>query len=148
MFGLRPHANEELRRLSFRRSDLLCMSSRRSTALGTALINGLAKASPVEAGRYRLISTPECIGYYKVETAKGAFRVGEDEPTPRVGAGLHRRREAKRVRSCAGRLCSALAPLPCDPNSGCGQDQRAAKHRAPRHRSEARHSGQCSAAPS
>jgi len=50
MFGLRPHANEELRRLSFRRSDLLCMSSRRSTALGTALINGLAKASPVEAG--------------------------------------------------------------------------------------------------
>jgi len=28
-----------------------------------------------------------CIGY-KVETAKGAFRVREDEPTPRVGAGL------------------------------------------------------------
>jgi hypothetical protein len=30
-----------------------------------------------------------CIGY-KVETAGGAFRVREDEPTPRVGAGLHR----------------------------------------------------------
>jgi hypothetical protein len=30
-----------------------------------------------------------CIGY-KVETAGGAFRVHEDEPTPRVGAGLHR----------------------------------------------------------
>jgi hypothetical protein len=29
-----------------------------------------------------------CIGY-KVETADGAFRVREDEPTPRVGAGLH-----------------------------------------------------------
>ena len=55
------------------------------------------------------------------------------------------RREAKRVRGCAGRLCSPLAPLPCDPNSGCGQDQRAAKHRASRHRSGARHSGQCSA---
>ena len=25
---------------------------------------------------------------YKVETAGGAFRVREDEPTPRVGAGL------------------------------------------------------------
>ena len=31
-----------------------------------------------------------CIGYYKVETAEGAFRVREDEPTPRVGAGLRR----------------------------------------------------------
>jgi hypothetical protein len=31
-----------------------------------------------------------CIGYYKVETAKGTFRVREDEPTPRVGAGLRR----------------------------------------------------------
>ena len=31
-----------------------------------------------------------CIGY-KVETAGGALRVREDEPTPRVGAGLHRR---------------------------------------------------------
>ena len=31
-----------------------------------------------------------CIAYYKVETAEGAFRVREDEPTPRVGAGLHR----------------------------------------------------------
>jgi hypothetical protein len=30
-----------------------------------------------------------CIGY-KVETAGGAFRVREDEPTPRVGTGLHR----------------------------------------------------------
>jgi hypothetical protein len=30
-----------------------------------------------------------CIGY-KVETAEGAFRVREDEPDPRVGAGLHR----------------------------------------------------------
>ena len=30
-----------------------------------------------------------CIGY-KVETAKGVFRVREDEPTPRIGAGLHR----------------------------------------------------------
>jgi glycine/D-amino acid oxidase-like deaminating enzyme len=30
-----------------------------------------------------------CIGY-KVETAGGAFKVREDEPTPRVGAGLHR----------------------------------------------------------
>jgi hypothetical protein len=30
-----------------------------------------------------------CIGY-KVETAGGAFRAREDEPTPRVGAGLHR----------------------------------------------------------
>ena len=30
-----------------------------------------------------------CIGY-KVETAEGAFRVREDEPAPRVGAGLHR----------------------------------------------------------
>ena len=29
-----------------------------------------------------------CIGY-KVETAEGAFRVREDEPAPRVGAGLH-----------------------------------------------------------
>ena len=29
-----------------------------------------------------------CIGYYKVETAEGAFRVREDEPTPRVRAGL------------------------------------------------------------
>jgi len=27
---------------------------------------------------------------YRVETAEGAFRVREDEPTPRVGAGLHR----------------------------------------------------------
>ena len=31
-----------------------------------------------------------CIGYYKVETAERAFRVREDEPAPRVGAGLHR----------------------------------------------------------
>ena len=31
-----------------------------------------------------------CIGYYKVETAKGTFRVREDEPAPRVGTGLHR----------------------------------------------------------
>jgi hypothetical protein len=30
-----------------------------------------------------------CIGY-KVESAEGAFRVREDEPAPRVGAGLHR----------------------------------------------------------
>jgi hypothetical protein len=30
-----------------------------------------------------------CIGY-KVETAKGALGVREDEPEPRVGAGLHR----------------------------------------------------------
>ena len=30
-----------------------------------------------------------CIGY-RVETAGGAFRVREDEPAPRVGAGLHR----------------------------------------------------------
>ena len=30
-----------------------------------------------------------CIGY-KVEIAEGAFRMREDEPTPRVGAGLHR----------------------------------------------------------
>jgi hypothetical protein len=30
-----------------------------------------------------------CIGY-KIETAERAFRVCEDEPTPRVGAGLHR----------------------------------------------------------
>ena len=30
-----------------------------------------------------------CIGY-KVETAGGALRVREDEPTPRVEAGLHR----------------------------------------------------------
>jgi hypothetical protein len=30
-----------------------------------------------------------CIGY-KVETAEGVFRVREDEPMPRVGAGLHR----------------------------------------------------------
>src|SRR5882724_6112178 len=29
-----------------------------------------------------------CIGY-KVGTAEGALRVCEDEPTPRVGAGLH-----------------------------------------------------------
>jgi hypothetical protein len=29
-----------------------------------------------------------CIGY-KVETPEGAFRVREDEPTRRVGAGLH-----------------------------------------------------------
>ena len=29
-----------------------------------------------------------CIGY-KVETAEGALRVREDEPGPRVGAGLH-----------------------------------------------------------
>jgi hypothetical protein len=29
-----------------------------------------------------------CIGY-KVETPEGAFRVREDEPAPRVGAGLH-----------------------------------------------------------
>ena len=64
------------------------------------------------------------------------------------GLGCTGRREAKRIRGCAGRLCSSLAPLPRDPNSGCGLDQRAAKHRAPRHRSEARHSGQCSAAPS
>ena len=31
-----------------------------------------------------------CIGYYKVETPEGAFRMREDEPAPRVGAGLHR----------------------------------------------------------
>ena len=31
-----------------------------------------------------------CIGYYKVQTAEGAFRVREDEPAPRVGARLHR----------------------------------------------------------
>src|SRR5437773_10315387 len=30
-----------------------------------------------------------CIGY-KVEAAGGALRVREDEPAPRVGAGLHR----------------------------------------------------------
>ena len=30
-----------------------------------------------------------CIGY-KVESADGAFRVREDEPMPRIGAGLHR----------------------------------------------------------
>jgi hypothetical protein len=27
---------------------------------------------------------------YRVETAEGAFRMREDEPAPRVGAGLHR----------------------------------------------------------
>jgi hypothetical protein len=36
-------------------------------------------------------------------------------------------REAKRVRGCVGRLWSPIAPLPCDPNSGCGPEQRAAK---------------------
>ena len=30
-----------------------------------------------------------CAGY-TVETAEGVFRVRDDEPTPRVGAGLHR----------------------------------------------------------
>src|ERR1700751_2314676 len=30
-----------------------------------------------------------CAGY-KVETTEGVFRVRDDEPTPRVGAGLHR----------------------------------------------------------
>ncbi len=30
-----------------------------------------------------------CAGY-KVETAEGVFRVRDDEPTPRTGAGLHR----------------------------------------------------------
>jgi hypothetical protein len=30
-----------------------------------------------------------CAGY-KVETAEGVFRVRDDEPAPRVGAGLHR----------------------------------------------------------
>jgi hypothetical protein len=30
-----------------------------------------------------------CAGY-KVETAEGVFRVRDDEPTPRIGAGLHR----------------------------------------------------------
>ena len=30
-----------------------------------------------------------CAGY-KVETAKGVFRVRDDEPTPRVGATMHR----------------------------------------------------------
>jgi hypothetical protein len=29
-----------------------------------------------------------CIGYYKVETAEGAFRMRNDEPTPGVRAGL------------------------------------------------------------
>ena len=30
-----------------------------------------------------------CAGY-KVETAEGVFRVRNDEPAPRIGAGLHR----------------------------------------------------------
>jgi hypothetical protein len=30
-----------------------------------------------------------CAGY-KVETAEGVFRVRDDEPAPRIGAGLHR----------------------------------------------------------
>ena len=30
-----------------------------------------------------------CVGS-KVEAAGGVFQVGEDEPAPRVGAGLHR----------------------------------------------------------
>jgi hypothetical protein len=30
-----------------------------------------------------------CVGA-KVETAEGVFRVRDDEPAPRVGAGLHR----------------------------------------------------------
>jgi hypothetical protein len=30
-----------------------------------------------------------CAGY-KVETAEGVFRIRADEPTPRIGAGLHR----------------------------------------------------------
>jgi hypothetical protein len=30
-----------------------------------------------------------CAGY-KIETAEGVFRVRDDEPTPRIGAGLHR----------------------------------------------------------
>jgi hypothetical protein len=30
-----------------------------------------------------------CVGS-KVETAGGVFQVREDEPTPRIGAGLHR----------------------------------------------------------
>ncbi|HWX31647.1 MAG TPA: hypothetical protein VNZ53_29960 [Steroidobacteraceae bacterium] len=34
--------------------------------------------------------TGECCIGYKVETAEGAFRVREDEPAPRVGAGPHR----------------------------------------------------------
>src|ERR1700732_518919 len=29
-----------------------------------------------------------CIGYYKVEAAEGAFRMRENEPAPRVEAGL------------------------------------------------------------
>ena len=30
-----------------------------------------------------------CVGY-KLETAEGVFRVRADEPTPRIGSGLHR----------------------------------------------------------
>src|SRR6267378_1010366 len=43
-------------------------------------------AAPALAGAF---VTRWCIGF-KVETAAGAFRVREDEPAPRVGAGLHR----------------------------------------------------------
>jgi len=41
--------------------------------------------SPIQRSPAR--SSRWCIGF-KVETAEGAFRMGEDEPAPRVGAGL------------------------------------------------------------
>jgi hypothetical protein len=47
-----------------------------------------------------------CIGYM-VETAEGAFRVREDEPTPRIEAGLHR---TSRGRTGSGLRRSALFP--------------------------------------
>jgi hypothetical protein len=39
-----------------------------------------------------------CAGY-QVETAGGVFQVREDEPTPRIGAGLHRTREQREIDS-------------------------------------------------
>ena len=47
---------------------------------------GVLKDDPAVAGA---LVARWCIGY-KVETAKGAFRVREDEPTPRDRAALHR----------------------------------------------------------
>src|SRR5215472_3901899 len=55
-----------------------------------------------------------CIGF-KVETAEGAFRVREDEPVPRVRAGLHR----TPMRSSVGdgvrcHPCRTRAQLQCE----------------------------------
>jgi hypothetical protein len=62
-----------------------------------------------------------CAGY-RVETAGGVFQVRDDDPAPRVGAGLHWtqwRNVGIDAPLRAGIACGADSQLPCSLRPGC-----------------------------